>query len=74
MLLVWAGGTVVVRFLDPIAVEAGKATAEGIGQLIRRAFNLPSAPSLGVGEETVQSALQAAPEREVPQEGGSPEA
>jgi len=73
MLLVWAGGTVVVRFLDPIAIEAGKATAEGVGHAIRRAFGLSATPSLGVGEETVQPALQAPSGREVPGEDSSPE-
>ncbi|MBO1331278.1 hypothetical protein [Streptomyces sp. VRA16 Mangrove soil] len=45
MLLVWAGGTVVLRIIDPIAREVGRATSEGMGQLIRKAFGLPSLPS-----------------------------
>ena len=47
LFLAYAGGVVLVYFVNPIAQEAGRAVAEGVGARIRRAFDLPSIPAIG---------------------------
>ncbi|MFF4751820.1 hypothetical protein [Streptomyces sp. NPDC001270] len=67
LLLCYAGGVVLVRFIDPMAAEAGRALAEGIGVAIRRAFGLNETPQLGVQiEETaIESSASESGQREL---------